>query len=181
MDEYDALFLKGRWNVKGYKAGTVSMGESVTVQTDNGWFMGNPLETTNEPSFELWGNNLITAAGQALVGDMRRDAASYDTGLTYHAIGTTSTAVASGDTTLGGEAKRLALTSKSRSGNTLTYSTFYTATQSAVSVEEAGMFGHNTATSASNTGILFNHYLVHVGNASGLYDLTFNYNLQIGS
>ncbi len=179
MNEHEGLSLKGQWNVQGYMAGAVSIGESVTIQTDNGWFMGSPLETQSEPEFEFAGNNLITATGVALVGNMLIDVASFDTGLTYHAIGTTSTAVASGDSILGAESKRLTVTSKSRSSNVLTYSTFYTATQSAVSVQEAGMFGHNTASTASNTGILFSHYLVHVDNASGLYDLTFNYTLQL--
>ncbi len=181
MNEQEGLSLKGQWGVKGYSPGTVSFGDSVTVQTENGWFIGKPLETTNEPVFDFWGNNLITAAGQALIGNMLIDVASFDTGLTYHAIGTVTTAVASGDTQLGAEYKRLTITSKSRSGNVLTYSTFYTASQSAASIEEAGLFGHNTASTASNTGILFNHYLVHVNNSSGLYDLTFSYQLQIGS
>lgn len=181
MDEYDGLFLRRQWNVKGYRAGEVELGESVTVQTDNGWFIGKPIYAPDEPEFEINGDNLIPAAGQALVGNMLIDVASYDTGLTYHAIGTTSTAVASGDTTLGGEHARLTVTSKSRSGNVLTYSTFYTATQSAVSIEEAGMFGHKTANASADTGELFSHYLAYVNNASGSYDLTFNYQLTIGA
>jgi len=181
MEEQDRLFLSGKWSVCGYKQGTVIVGDSVTTQTDNGWFIGRPIETPTEPEFEFCGHNLITATGQALVGNMLIDVTSYDTGLTYHAIGTTSTAVASGDGTLGGEHKRLTVTSKSRSNNVLTYSTFYTATQSAVSVEEAGMFGHETANASADTGILFSHYLTHVDNASGLYDLTFNYYLTLGA
>lgn len=177
----ESLFLKGEWGVRGYKAGTVSLGESVTLHTDNGWFMGKPFETPSEAEFEYWGGNLITATGQTLICDMLIDVASFDTGLTYHAIGTATTAVASGDTQLGAENNRLTITSKSRLNNVLTYSTFYTASQSAVSVEEAGMFGHNTASTASNTGILFSHYLVYVDNASGLYDLTFDYRLSVGS
>lgn len=181
MNEQQILFLKGEWNVLGYNPGAVSIGDSVTIQTDSGWFMGKPIDVTEQPAFELDGKNLITATGQALIGNMLIDVATFDTGLTYHAIGTNSTAVASGDTQLASEHKRLTVTSKSRSNNVLTYSTFYTATQSAVSVEEAGIFGHNTANASANTGILFNHYLVHVNNAGGLYDLTFNFSLTLGS
>lgn len=181
MNESETLFLHGQWGVQAYKAGSVSLGESVTLHTDDGWFMGRPLETPDEPVFELSNHNLITATGMTLVGDMLIDTASFDTGLTYHAIGTSTTAVASGDNKLGAEFGRKAVTSKSRSGNVLTYSTFYTAGQSTASIQEAGMFGHNTASTASNTGILFSHYLVQVNNTASLYDLTFSYVLSVGS
>lgn len=181
MIENDTLALRGDWSVRGYKAGTVSLGDSVTVRTEHGWFMGRPIEMPYEPVFEFGGQNLITATGQSLIGDMLIDVSSFDTGLTYHAIGTSSTAVASGDFKLGAESNRLAITSKSRNGNVLTYSTFFTAAQSAVSIQEAGLFGHNTASTASNSGILFNHYLVYLNNSASLYDVTMTYTLTIGS
>lgn len=181
MNESETLFLHGQWSVQAYPAGTVSLGESVTLHTDNGVFMGRPLETPQSPEFTLEGKNLITATGMVLVCEMLIDTASYDTGLTYHAIGTSTVAVASGDNKLTAEFGRKAITSKSRTGKELTYSTFYTAAQSTASIQEAGMFGHNTASTASNTGILFSHYLVQVNNTASLYDLTFSYVLTVGS
>ena len=181
MNENEGLKLYGQWNVQVYPAGTVSLGESVTVQLDNGIFMGRPIETQIEPVFESYGDNLITATGMALVCDMLIDTATFDTGLTYHAIGTATTAVASGNTQLAAEFNRKAVTSKSRNRNVITYSTFYTGAQSNASIEEAGMFGHSTASTASNTGILFSRYLVVLANVSATYDCTFNYTLQVGS
>lgn len=177
----DALSLHGEWGLKAYPAGTVSLGESVTVHTENGWFIGKRVDTLHEPDFELAGHNLITATGQTLICDMLMDTASFDTGLTYHAIGTSSTAVASGNTQLTAEYNRLAITSKSRNGNVLTFSTFFTAAQSAASIQEAGLFGHNTASTASNSGILFNRYLVALNNSASLYDVSWEYRLTIGS
>ena len=179
MSEHDALSLQGDWNIRGYQPGTVSLGESVTIHTVNGWFIGREIE--GQPVIEMDGQNLITATGQTLICDMLMDVASFDTGLTYHAIGTSSTAVVSGNTQLGAEYNRLAITSKSRNGNVLTFSTFFTAAQSAASIQEAGLFGHNTASTASNSGILFNRYLVALNNTASLYDITCEYKLSVGS
>jgi len=126
------------------------------------------------------GKNLITTVGKQLIGDMLIDASGYDTGLTYQAIGTSSTSPTVSDTQLGAEAARKAVTSKSRSGNEITFSTFFTAAESSYNIQEAGIFGHSTATSSPNTGILFSHWLVSFDNSAGNYDLTFDYVLTIG-
>jgi hypothetical protein len=118
------------------------------------------------------GHNLITTVGVALIGDMLIDETGYDTGLTYCAIGSSDTAVAVADTTLGTESARKAVTAKSRSGAEITYSTFFTAAESTYAIEEAGMFGHSTASATPDSGVLFNHYLVSFDNSGGLYDIT---------
>jgi len=125
------------------------------------------------------GLNLITTVGKGLVGDMLIDASGYDTGLTYQAIGTSNTAPTVSDTQLGAEAARKAVTSKSRSGNEITLSTFFTAAESSYNIQEAGIFGHD-ASSTPNSGVLFSHWLVNFDNSSGAYDLTFDYVLTIG-
>lgn len=126
------------------------------------------------------GQNLIVSTGKALVGDMLIDESGYDTGLTYCAIGTDDTAPAAGDTTLGAEAARKAITSKSRAGNILTLSTFFAAGECTYAIEEAGIFGHSTASVTPDSGVLFSHWLVEFDNSGGSYDLTFDYVLTLG-
>ena len=123
-------------------------------------------------------HNLIVSSGKALVGDMLKD--SEDVGLTYHAIGTGTTAVMVGDTTLTTESARKAWTTKARTTNTVTYSVFYTAAQATANIKEAGIFGGTTASGTANSGTLFAHYLQAYDNSAGLYDLTFDYILTIG-
>jgi len=126
------------------------------------------------------GKNLIVSAGKALLGDMMIDVSGYDTGLTYQAIGTGATAPAVGDTALTTESARKAITSKSRTTNVITYSTFFTAGESTYNIKEAGIFGHSTASATPGSGVLFSHWLVSFDNSGGSYDLTFDYVLTIG-
>jgi hypothetical protein len=126
------------------------------------------------------GENLIVSSGKALAGDMLIDAVGYDTGLTYQAIGTDNTPPVVGDTVLGTEVGRKAITSKTRLLNVLTYSTFFTAGESTFAIEEAGVFGHSTASAAPDSGVLFSHWLVSFDNSAGAYDLTFDYVLTLG-
>ena len=155
MKKNETFQLTGRWKLK---AKHIKTGEIITKE----------------------GNNLIVTVGKNLVGDMLIDTAGYDTGLTYHAIGSDNTAVAAGDTTLTVEEARKVITSKTRVLNEITLSTFYTAAESTYAIEEAGIFGHSTATGAADSGVLFSHYLVSFDNSGGLYDLTFTYVLTIG-
>jgi hypothetical protein len=131
--------------------------------------------------FKSWsGSNLITTVGKNLVGDMLIDTSGYDTGLTYCAIGTNNTAPAVGDTQLGTETARLAITSKTRLVNVITLSTFFTAAQCTFNIKEAGVFGHSTASGSANSGIIFAHWLVSLDNSGGLYDLTFDHITTLG-
>jgi hypothetical protein len=125
------------------------------------------------------GYNLKATCGLGLVGDMLIDTSGYDTGLTYQAIGTSATAVAITDTTLTAEAARKAITSRTRAVSVLTFTTFFTAGESTFDIQEAGVFGHSTASGTADSGILFSHYLVDFDNSGGLYDLTFDYSLSL--
>lgn len=125
-------------------------------------------------------NNLIVTVGLQLVGDLLIDKSGYDTGLTYQAIGTSATSPAVGDTTLTAEAARKAITTRTRSGADCTFTTFFTAAESTYAIEEAGVFGHSTATASADSGVLFSHWLVSFNNSGGTYDLTFDYVLTIG-
>jgi hypothetical protein len=126
------------------------------------------------------GRNLIVTTGPELLCEMLIDTTGYDTGLTYCALGTDNTAPAISDVALGAEVARKAVTSKSRTGNEITFSTFFTAAECTANIKEAGMFGHSTASATPDSGVLFSHWLVSFDNSGGLYDLTFDYILIIG-
>lgn len=126
-------------------------------------------------------SNLIVTSGKVLVCRMLMDdGAQWDTGLTYHAIGTGSTAVAVGDTTLTTETGRKAITSKSRSGNEVTFSTFFPVADCTVKVAECGVFGSSTAGAGADSGELMCHYLQAYDNSGGNFDLTFDWVLTVG-
>ena len=136
---------------------------------------------TGEVVKVITSKNIICTVGKAFVGDMLIDADSdHDTGLTYCAIGTNNTTPVVGDTTLGTEAARKAITSKSRVSNEITLSTFFTAAEATYNIKEAGIFGHASATSSADTGKLLSHWLVSYDNSAGSYDITLDYILTIG-
>jgi len=115
---------------------------------------------------ELSGDNLICTTGKGLAGDAILAV------ITYLALGTSTTAVAIGNTQLTAEVARKGITLKTRAVNDLTFATFFTAAESTYYIKEAGLFGV-PATATLNSGIIFNHYLVSFDNSGALYDLTF--------
>ena len=129
------------------------------------------------------GHNLIVTVGKTLLGNMLIDTAGYDTGLTYCALGSDNTAPAIGQTQLvnegGGAAMRKLITSRTIVINEITLSTFFTAAQSTLAIEEAGIFGHSTAGAAENSGIMWSRWLVSFDNSLAAYDCTFDYVLTI--
>lgn len=123
--------------------------------------------------------NVVCTVGKYQVLDMLIDVTGYDTGITYQAIGTDNTTPAAGDTTLGSEQERKVFTDKSRSGLTITFSTFFTAAESTYDIQEVGIFGHSTATASADSGILFAHALLDFDNSGGNYDLTIEWSISI--
>jgi len=67
------------------------------------------------------------------------------TAFSHMAIGTTSTAVAAGDTTLGGEVGRVVLTSKAVSNNDIAYVGDFPAGTGTGSIVEAGILNASSA------------------------------------
>lgn len=124
--------------------------------------------------------NLVVTCGKELVCRMLIDESGYDTGLTYHAIGTSSTTPLLADTTLGTEAARKAITDKDRAANVITLATFFTAAECTYAIEECGIFGHSTAGASADSGVLFSHWLQAYDNSGGEHDLTFDYVLTVG-
>lgn len=103
--------------------------------------------------------NIIPTAGRSvlarwIIGD---NTYSGDTGANYGSLGTSSTAVANGDTQLGTEVYRKATSSTARSSNVATLSNFYTATETTGTYQEAGW--HIDGTASANTGQLLSHFL----------------------
>lgn len=126
-------------------------------------------------------HNIIPTVGKQAIGDALIDAAAqFDTGITYCAIGTDSTTPVLSDTALGTESARKAITTKTRSSNTLTFSTFFTAAECTYAIEEVGLFGTSTASASADSGVLFGHALLSYDNSGGAVDLTIDYLLRIG-
>lgn len=125
-------------------------------------------------------DNLITTLGKQFVGEMLRDGSGFDTGLTYMAAGTGTTAPSVADTQLATETVRGGLTGKTISGNVLTISRFFTDTEISFYIKELGVFGHTTASATPNSGTLFSRALLSYDNSANMYDLLISYDLTIG-
>lgn len=106
--------------------------------------------------------------GYALIDE----SATYDTGITYQAIGTSTTTPAVTDTTLATESSRNPITAKSYddSDQEIDLSTFFAAADCSVNIKEVGLFGA-TATSAADSGHLFNRALINYDNSAGTKDI----------
>ncbi len=130
-------------------------------------------------------DNLIVTVGKELIADWAiNTGAPSQTGLTYCALGSDNTAPAIGQTQLvdegGGAAMRKTITSLTRVVNEITLSTFFTAAQSTLAIEEAGIFGSSTAGAGENSGVMFSRWLVSFDNSLAAYDVTIDYVLTIG-
>jgi hypothetical protein len=111
--------------------------------------------------------NLVVNAGCQMIGDMLIDAAGWDTGLTYIAIGTGTATPTAANTALATEYSREAIISKSRSGQTITVGAFWAAAEAAIDIKEVGAFGHSTAGTALGSGQMFARTLVSSADNSG--------------
>ena len=179
--EKQQFHLTYNWRVDAYPRGTVRLSEPVNERAPDGSWVnrGRMIIPSTPPAETREGKNLIVDTGHFLVGDMLMDETGYDTGLTYHAMGTGTTAVAAADLTLTTETSRKIMTAKSRLLGVVTYSTFFTAAESTYAIKEAGVFGHSDASGTADSGSLFSHYLVTFDNSGGNYDITFSYVLSI--
>ncbi len=187
----EGLKLHGHWKVTATKPGTRKFGPYTETFDEDGrcTFRGCPVVDPGEILEVLEGDNLIVTVGKAFLGNMLIDLnAQHDTGITYCALGSDNTAPAAAQTQLvdegGGAAMRNAVTSKTQAvapnTNQFTWSTFFTAAQSTLAIEEAGMFGSSTAGAGENSGILFSRWLVSIANGGATSDITIDYVLTIG-
>lgn len=148
------------------------------------WRLTAYYKGTDKVAKVIKGENLIMTVGKEQVGDMLIDTPTWDTGITYCALGSGAVpAPAVGQTQLvnegGGGAMRLPFTYKTRLINVITASTFFTAAQSTLAILEAGIFGHD-ADGLINSGVMFSRWLVTFDNTGALYDITISYILTIG-
>ena len=98
---------------------------------------------------ERWGHNVITTVGLTHIADQLGASPSEAT-MGWMAVGTSNTAAAAGDTTLGAEvaASRTALTSRTHSGAVVTYVCTFGVGVGTGGLYEAGIFN------ASSSGIM---------------------------
>ena len=98
-------------------------------------------------------DNLVVTTGKGYVASRMKDATA--TAMSHMAVGTDSTAAADGDTTLGGESARVALTSTTVSGAVITYvATFAAGTGTAALTEAAVLNASSSGTMLCRTVFL---------------------------
>ena len=98
-------------------------------------------------------DNLVVTTGKGYVASRMKDATA--TAMSHMAVGTDSTAAADGDTTLGGESARVALTSTTVSGAVITYvATFPAGTGTAALTEAAVLNASSSGTMLCRTVFL---------------------------
>ena len=123
-------------------------------------------------------HNIITTVGRELIGDMLRDVDGYDTGLTYCALGTTTSEPLTSQTALAAEVTRKIVSNNDRTGTVVTWTTQFYAEEATYDIKEIAMFGHD-ATGDVDTGVMFDRATVDFNNGSALYDITFDYRLTL--
>ena len=88
-------------------------------------------------------DNLVVTTGKNYVASRMKDATA--TAMSHMAIGTGSTAAAAGDTALGSEAARTALTSTTVTNNEVAYVDTFAAGTGTGAITEAGLFNASSA------------------------------------
>lgn len=87
--------------------------------------------------------NLVVTAGKNLIASRLKD--TTDGAMSHMAIGTGTTAAAAGDTTLGTEAGRVALTSTTVTNNAVAYVATFGAGTGTGAITEAGLFNASSS------------------------------------
>ena len=124
--------------------------------------------------------NLITTSGKNLIARMLLDRPNYDTGLTYQALGTGTIPARNNDSVLGAELTRREILNRGdTTTNIAAFFSFFPATDVSVQINEVGIFGHFTASAATDSGVLFSRALLSINNTNG-QDLQIVYVLRIG-
>jgi len=122
--------------------------------------------------------NMVVTTGQALTGNLLINSAGYSTGLSYCAIGTSTTAVSEGQTQLVAETKRQQIAQKSITGNVISVSTFFVAADCGIFIKEVGLFG-NDATATANSGTMFARALLSYDNSGSPRNLVIAWSITI--
>ena len=105
--------------------------------------------------------NLIPTVGRTMIADnLTNSSPDVVMRVTHVALGSSGTAVANGDTTLGTEVYRNAIASETNSSNIAYFTGFYDATETSGTYAEAGLFSAGTA--SADTGTLLSHVLISI-------------------
>lgn len=115
-------------------------------------------------------HNLVTTVGKNHIADALSSSPG-DAAMSHMAIGTNSTAAAAGDTTLGTELDRNALTSRTDSGAVITYVGTWAAGDGTGAITESGIFN------AASVGVLLAHAVFSVINKGALDTLVVTHTL----
>jgi hypothetical protein len=105
-----------------------------------------------------WIENIVTTVGKNSLASLLNSTNAGNSVITYMGFGSSTTAVAATDTTLGTELSgngyaRVAVTRSNPSGNVVQYVATLTGITASITVQEAGLFN------ASTSGTLFAHQL----------------------
>jgi len=104
--------------------------------------------------------NIIPTVGRTMIANNLTETSPDNTmRINYTALGTGSTAVANGDTTLDTEAYRKLTASQTNANNVAYCTAFYTATECNGTYYEAGLFSDGSA--STDSGILFSRVLLN--------------------
>ena len=115
-------------------------------------------------------DNLVVTAGKNFVADRMKN---NSTVMGYMAVGTGSTAAAAGDTTLGSESDRNALTSTTVTNNEVAYVGTWAAGDASVAITEAGLF------SASSGGTMLARTVFSAVNKGASDSLTITWTITV--
>jgi uncharacterized membrane protein len=116
-------------------------------------------------------NNLVVDTGLAYIAGRMKDATA--TAMSHMGIGTGAVAAAAGDTTLGTEAARVALTSTTVTANAVAYVASFAAGTGTGAVTEAGILN------ASSSGVLLCRTVFSVVNKAITDSMTITWTVTI--
>jgi uncharacterized membrane protein len=116
-------------------------------------------------------NNLVVDTGLAYIAGRMKDATA--TAMSHMGIGTGAVAAAAGDTTLGTEAARVALTSTTVTANAVAYVASFAAGTGTGAVTEAGILN------ASSSGVLLCRTVFSVVNKAVTDSMTITWTVTI--
>lgn len=120
-------------------------------------------------------DNLVVTAGRTLIANSLWNP-SVDTRVSHVELGTGTTAPANGDTALQTPAYRNALASGNNSSNVVTFTGYFTATETTGTYREAGLFINGSGT--LGTGTLLSHVAINITKTS-IQTMTIEWTISI--
>ena len=123
--------------------------------------------------------NVVTNGGKNLLARMLLNQPSVSVGLTYQAVGLGVTDATERDTQLETETQRRLITTRGDTASEIaTFFTYFAGSSITVVLQELGIFGHITASSTPNSGVLFARTRATLDNLAG-HDLLLSYVLTV--